>query len=74
LFFVFAFVFQFQKSHMVTSVSHRKKLNLSNLIVPVPEDRNEWFWTPVKTSVLAHLLKTGYDNITHRLICALSER
>jgi hypothetical protein len=59
----------------VTCVSHKKKLNLSNLTVLVTRDRNEWLSTPVNASGLAppHL-KTEYYNIIHGHICALSQR
>jgi len=58
----------------VTGVSHRKKLRLSHLTVPLSGEENDWLWGPVNDSGLASLLKNGYDNISHMLICALPER
>jgi len=70
LLFFLSFVFKFQLTHTMTGVSHRKKLRLTNLIVPLLGEVNDYFWGPVNDSDLAPLLKTGYDNISHRLVCA----
>jgi len=58
----------------VTDISHGKKLRIPHLSVSLPGEANDWFWGPVNESDLAPLHNTGYDNISHRLICALSER
>jgi hypothetical protein len=55
-------------------VSHGKKLRLSNLTMSLLGEANDWFWGPVNDSGLSHLLKTWYANISHGLVCALSER
>jgi hypothetical protein len=58
----------------MTGVSHGKKLKLSALSLPLPVDDNRWFWDPVDTSGLRPLLLTGYESISHGLVCALAER
>jgi len=58
----------------MTGVSHRRKLKLSALSLPLPVDDNPWFWEPVDRSGLRLLLLTGYDNISHGLVCAIAER
>ena len=54
-------------------ISHGKKLTLSNLFMPHPGEKNQWFWNKV-ASGLTPLLNTGYENISHGFICALLER
>jgi len=68
------FVFQFRKEHKVKGISHERKLTLSNLFMPQPEEENQWFWNEVNASGLTPLLNTWYENISNRFICALSER
>jgi len=58
----------------MTSVLHGKKLKLSSLMLPLPVDDNPWFWNLVVVSGLRPLLLTGYENISHGLVCALTER
>jgi len=60
---LFIFLFHFQKEHKFNVVSHGKKLSPNTLTVP--GDGNEWS---------CPLLKAGYKNISHGLICALSVR
>jgi hypothetical protein len=55
-------------------ISHGRKLKLSSLSLPMPADANPWFWEPVDRSGLRPLLLTGYDNISHGLVCAMAER
>ena len=55
-------------------VSHGNKLNLTNLRLSLLVEDNGWFWDPVNGSGLTPLLKTGYENISHGLVCALTER
>ena len=55
-------------------ISHGKKLSLKNLILPSPGRQNEWFWEEVNMSGLTPLLTSGYKNISHGLVCAMSER
>ncbi|RHN49885.1 putative protein-serine/threonine phosphatase [Medicago truncatula] len=63
-----------QVERKMTGVSHGKKLKLSALSLPLPVDDNRWFWDPVDTSGLRPLLLTGYESISHGLVCALAER
>jgi len=59
--------------HKITGVSHGKKLKLDNLSLLLPVEDNHWFWDPVNASGLTPLLKTGYENISHGVVCALTE-
>jgi len=58
----------------VLHVSHGRKLRLSALIVLFPVDDYPWFWEPVDRSGLRPILLTGYDNISHGLVCVMTER
>jgi len=58
----------------MTDVLHGRKLKLSALSLPLAVDDNPWFWSPVDASGLRPLLLTGYDNITHGLVCVMAER
>jgi len=58
----------------MNAVSHGRKLKLSVLSLPLPVEDNPWFWGPVDASGLRPLLLTGYDNISHGLVCAMAER
>jgi len=58
----------------VKGISHRKKLNLKNLTIPQPCAQNQWFWDEVNMSGLTPLLTSGYENISHGFVCAMSER
>ena len=51
-----------------------KKLILNTLIFPHPGVQNQWFWDEVNAFGLTPLLNSGYDNISHGFVCALSER
>ena len=42
----------------MTGVSHRRKLKLSALSLPLSVDDNPWFWEPVDGSDLSPLLLT----------------
>ena len=55
-------------------ISHGKKLSLNTLTFPQPRIQNDWFWDEVNASGFRPLLLTGYDNISHGFVCALSER
>jgi len=44
------------------------------LSLPFPVEDNPWFWEPVDRSGLRNLILTGYDNISHGLVCAMVER
>jgi len=55
-------------------VSHGRKLKFSVLSLKLPVEDNPWFWGPVDASSLRPLLLTGYDNISHMLVCAMVER
>jgi len=68
------FVFQFRKKHRVKGISHGKKLSLKNLTIPQLCAQNQWFWDEVNLSGLTPLLTSGYENISHRFVCAMSER
>jgi len=68
------FVFQLQADRKLTGVSHGRKLRLSALSLPLPEEDNPWFWNPVDASGLRPLLLTGYDIINHGLVCVMAER
>jgi len=68
------FVFQFRKKHRVKGISHGKKLSLKNLTIPQLCAQNQWFWDEVNMSSLTPLLTSGYENISHRFVCAMSER
>jgi len=74
MFILLIFVFQFQAERKLSGVSHGRKLGLSSLTVPFLVDDYPWFWEPVDRSGLRPLLLTGYDNISHRLVCAMTER
>jgi len=50
---------------------HGRKLKLSALSLPLSAKDNPWFWVPVERSSLRPLLLTGYDNISHGLVCAM---
>jgi len=58
----------------VKGISHGKKLSLKNLILPTPGIQNEWFWEEMNMSILTPLLTSGYENISHGFVCAMSER
>ena len=58
----------------MTGASHGKKLKLSSLTLPLRVEYNGWFWNLVNAFGLTPLLKTGYESITHGLVCALTER
>jgi len=58
----------------MTGVSHGRKLKLPALSLPLPVEANPWFWVPMDRSGLRPLLLTGYDNISHGLVCAMAER
>jgi len=70
----FFFVSQLQMEHKMTGASHGKKLKLSSLTLLLPVEDNGWFWNTVNASSLTPLLKTGYESISHGLVCALTER
>ena len=55
-------------------VSHGKKMSLNNLTLPQLGAQNNWFWDEVNAFDLTPLLNTGYENISHGFVCALSER
>ena len=44
-------------------ISHGKKLNLKNLILPSPGIQNEWFREEVYMFGLTPLLTSGYENM-----------
>jgi len=44
------------------------------LAVPYLVEDYPWFWEPVDRFGLMPLLLTGYDNISHILVCAMTER
>jgi len=58
----------------VNVVSHKRKLKLSVLSLPLPVEDNPLFWEPVDRSGLRSLLLTGYDNISHGLACVMAKR
>jgi len=58
----------------VKCISHEKKLSLKNLTIPRLCEQNQWFWDEVNTSGPTPLLTSGYKNISHRFVCAMSER
>jgi len=58
----------------VKGILHGKKLSLKNLTIPQPCEQNQWFWDEVNMSDLTPLLTSGYKNISHRFVCAMSER
>jgi len=58
----------------VKCISHGKKLSLKNLTIPQPCAQNQWFWDEVDMSGLTPLLTSGYENISHGFVCAMSER
>jgi len=70
----FVFVFQFRKKHRVKGISHGKKLSLKNLTILQPCEQNQWFWDEVNMSGLTPLLASGYENISHGFVCAMSDR
>jgi len=43
----------------MTNVSHRKKLKLDSLSLPLQVDDNRWFWDPVNASGLTPSLRLG---------------
>jgi len=55
-------------------VSHGRKLKFSVLSLPLLVEDNPWFWGLVDASGLRPLLLTGYDNISHGLVCDMAER
>ena len=68
------FVFQFRKKHRVKGISQGEKSSLKNLTLPQPGAQNQWFWDEVNMSGLTPLLTSGYENISHRFVYAMSER
>jgi hypothetical protein len=70
----FVFVFQFRRKHRVKGISHGKKLSIKNLALPIPGEQNRWFWDEVNMSGLTPLLTSGYENISHGFVCAMTER
>jgi len=58
----------------VKGISHGKKLSIKNLTFPMSGEQNEWFWSEVNISGLTPLLTSGYENISHRFVCAMTER
>jgi len=58
----------------MTGVSHRRKLKLSALSLSLSVEANPWFWVLVERCGLRPLLLTGYDNISHGLVCAMAAR
>jgi len=58
----------------VKGISHGKKLSIKNLALPMPGEENEWFWSEVNMSGLTPLLSSGYENISHRFVCAVTEK
>jgi len=58
----------------MNAVSHGRKLKFSALSLPLSVEDNPWFWGPMDASGLRPLLPTGYDNISHGLVCAMAER
>jgi len=71
---LFYFVFQLQAERRMTDVSHGRKFKFSALSLSLPVDDNHWFWEPVDRSDLRPLLLTGYESISHGLVCAMAER
>jgi len=67
------FLFQLQAERKMTGVSHKRKLKVSALSLPLPVDDNPWFWDPVDRSGLRPLILTGYDSISNGLVCAMAE-
>jgi hypothetical protein len=53
---------------MVKGISHRKKLSIKNLALPIRGEQNEWFWDEVNMSGLTPLLTSGYENISHGFV------
>jgi len=70
----FVFVFQFRRKHRVKGISHGKKLSIKNLALPIPGEENEWFWSEMNMCGLTPLLSSGYENISHGFVCAMTER
>jgi len=70
----FVFVFQSRRKHRVKGISHRKKLSIKNLALSMPGEENEWFWSEVNMSGFTPLLTSGYENISHGFLCAMTER
>jgi hypothetical protein len=58
----------------VKGILHGKKLSLKNQMIPQVCDQNEWFWSEVNMSGLTPLLTSGYENISHGFVCAMTER
>jgi len=56
----------------MTDVSHGRELRLPALSLPLPVDDNPWFWNPVDASGLRPLLLSGYESISHGLVCAVA--
>jgi len=74
LFVIFCFCISVSKKHRVKVILHGKKLSLKNLTIPQPCEQNQWFWDEVNMSGLTPLLTSGYENISHGFVCAMSER
>ena len=55
-------------------ISHGKKLSITNLAFPMPGEENDWFWDEVNMSGLTPLMSSGYENISHGFVCAMTER
>ncbi|XP_024642047.1 uncharacterized protein [Medicago truncatula] len=64
----------FRRKHRVKGISHGKKLSIKNLTLPMPGEQNEWFWLEVNMSGLTPFLISGYENISHGFVCAMTER
>jgi len=58
----------------VKGISHGKKLSITNLALLMPREENDWFWDGVNMSGLTPLLSSGYENIPHGFVCAMTER
>jgi len=58
----------------VKGILHGKKLSLKNLTIPQLGAQNQWFWDEVNMSGLTPLLTSGYENISHEFVCAMSDR
>ena len=63
-----------QTDRKMNVVSHGRKLKFSVLSLPLLVEDNPWFWGLVDASGLRPLLLTGYDNISHGLVCDMAER
>jgi len=58
----------------VKDISHEKKLSITNLTLPMPEEGNDWFWDQVNGSGLTPFPSSGYENISHGFVCAMTKR